>query len=70
MELHIFFSLFCKNQNWFLWFLAYRKILTLHDVIIIIKSVLNKDKYHYCYKIFLERCSNQLTKKNSQKFIP
>ena len=39
------------------------KILTLHNVIIHIKSVLNKDKNHYHYKIFLEKCSYQLVKK-------
>ena len=39
------------------------KILTLHNVIIHIKSVLNKDKNHYYYKIFLEKCSYQLAKK-------
>ena len=39
------------------------KILTLHNVIILIKSVLNKDKNHYYYKIFLEKCSYQLAKK-------
>ena len=31
--------------------------LTLHNVIIHIKSVLNTDKNHYYYKIFLEKCS-------------
>ena len=39
------------------------KILTLHNVIILVKSVLNKDKNHYYHKIFLEKCSYQLTKK-------
>ena len=39
-----FFSLLRKNQSWFLWFFTYRKILTLHNIIIPIKSVLNKDK--------------------------
>ena len=39
------------------------KILTLHNVIIHIKSVLNKDKNPYYYKIFLEKCSYQLAKK-------
>ena len=33
------------------------KIWTLHNVVIHIKSVQNKDKNHYCYKIFLEKCS-------------
>ena len=58
---YIFFSLFCENQSWFLWFFTYRKILTLH-VIILIKSFLNEDKNHYYYKILLEKCSYQLTK--------
>ena len=39
------------------------KRLTLHNVIIQIKSVLNKDKDHCFYKIFLEKCSYQLAKK-------
>ena len=37
--------------------------LTLHNVIILIELVLNKDKYHYYYKMFLEKCSYQLAKK-------
>ena len=43
--------------------LTIAKRLTLHNVIIHIKSVLNKDKNHYYYKIFLEKCSYQLAKK-------
>ena len=39
------------------------KRLTLHNVIILIKSFLNKDKYLYFCKAFLEKCSNQLAKK-------
>ena len=39
------------------------KILALYNVIIYIKSVLNKDKNHYYHKIFLEKCSYQLAKK-------
>ena len=38
-------------------------MLTLCKAIILIKSVLNKDKYHYYYNIFLEKCSYQLAKK-------
>ena len=30
--------------------------LTLHNVIILIKSVFNKDQNHYYYNIFLEKC--------------
>ena len=37
--------------------------LTLHSFVILIKLVLNKDKSHYCYKMFLETCSYQLAKK-------
>ena len=36
--------------------LPIEKILTLHNVIILIKSVLNKDKNHYYCKIFLKNC--------------
>ena len=39
------------------------KRLILHNVVILIKSVLNKDQNHYYYKIFLEKCSYQLAKK-------
>ena len=44
-------------------FLPIEKTLTLHNVIILIKSILNKDKNHYYYKIFLKKCSYQLDKK-------
>ena len=43
--------------------LPIENILTLHNVIILIKSALIKVKNHYYYKIFLEKCSHQLTKK-------
>ena len=43
--------------------LPIEKRLNLHNVIIHIKSVLNTDKNHYYYKIFLEKCSYQLAKK-------
>ena len=39
------------------------KILTLHNVIMLIKSVLNKDQNPYYYNVFLEKCSYQLDKK-------
>ena len=39
------------------------KTLTLHSVIILIKSVLNKDQNYYYYNIFLEKCSYHLAKK-------
>ena len=38
------------------------KKLALHNVIIHIKSVFNKDQHHYFYNTFLEKCSYQLAK--------
>ena len=52
----IMYLVFFKNQSWFLW------LLTLNNVIIHIKLVLNKDRNHYCYKIYLEKLSYQLPK--------
>ena len=49
--------------------LAIEKRMTLNNVIIHIKSVLNKDKNHYYYKIFLEECSYQLPKKTITKVL-
>ena len=43
--------------------------MTLHNVIILIKLVLNEDKNHYCYNIFLEKCSYQLAKIFSDSII-
>ena len=37
--------------------------MTLRNVIILIKSVLNKVKSHYYYNIFLKKCLFQLTEK-------
>ena len=37
--------------------LAIKKILTLHNVIILFKSVVNKNKNKYYYNIFLEKVS-------------
>ena len=39
------------------------KELTLHIIIILIKSVLNKDQNYYYYNIFLENCLYELAKK-------
>ena len=50
-------------------YLPIEKALTLHNVIILIKPLLNKDKNHYYCKIFLEKCSFQLAKKQSQFFF-
>ena len=41
----------------------FKKTLTLHNVIILIKPVFNKyQNHHYCYNVFLENCSFQLPK--------
>ena len=42
--------------------LPLEKTLNLQNVVILIKSVLNK-KSHYYYNIFLEKCLYQLDKK-------
>ena len=42
--------------------LPLEKEMTFHDVIILIKSVFNKDKKNYYYNIFLEKASYELTK--------
>ena len=38
-------------------FLPLEKTITFHDVILLIKSVWNKDKNNYYYNIFLENVS-------------
>ena len=43
--------------------LTIEKNLTFHNVIILLKPVLNKGKNDYYYEIFLEKCSYQLAKK-------
>ena len=44
-----------------------KKTLTLHNVIIVTKSVLNENQNHYYYNIFLEKCLCQLPKSNDNK---
>ena len=44
------------------------KILALHNIIILIKSVVNKDKSHCYYKIFFKKRLYQLAKKQWQFF--
>ena len=41
----------------------------LHYVIILIKLVFSKNQNHYCYNIFLEKCSYQLPKNNDKKYV-
>ena len=61
--MYIFSHYFSKTRVHFHDSLPLEKILTLHNVIILIKLVLNKDKNHYYYKIFSEKYSCQLSKK-------
>ena len=42
-------------------FLPIQKRLTLHNVIILIKSVLNKDQNHYYYNIFFKKIFLSIT---------
>ena len=63
-QYHIYcFSLFLKTKVDPHDSLPIEKRLTLHSVIIFIKSVLNKDKSHYYYKLLLEKCFYQFAKK-------
>ena len=45
------------------YYLPIEKILSLHNVIILIISVLRKDQNNQYYKVLLEKCSYQLAKK-------
>ena len=47
--------------------LPLEKTLTSYNVIILIKSVFNKDKNNYYYNLFLGKGSYQLTKNNDDK---
>ena len=60
---HIYFHYFAKIKVDSFDYLPIKKTMTLRDVMIFIKSVLNKDKNDYYYEIFLEKCLNQLVKK-------
>ena len=64
-----FFSLLCKNQVDFYNSLPLEKILTLHNAIILIKSLLNKDQNHYYYNIFLENIRINQLKHNEKDFF-
>ena len=60
---YIFSHYFAKIKVGSYYSFPVEKTLTLHNVIIHIKSVLNKEKNHCYYKIFLEKCSYQLPEK-------
>ena len=46
-----------------------KKILNLNNVIILIKSVFNKDQNYCYYKKFLEKCASDLPKYNDNKYV-
>ena len=60
---YIFSPYFAKIKIESYYSLPIEKILTLYNVVIHFKSVLNKDKHHHYYKIFLEKFLYQLAKK-------
>ena len=64
----IFYHYFAKNKVDSYYSFPMEKTLNLH-VIILIKSVHNKDKNRYYYKIFLEKCSYQLAKNNHKIYF-
>ena len=47
--------------------LPIEETLTLHNVIILIKSVFDKEKNNYYYNIFFEKGSTKLPKNNANK---
>ena len=49
--------------------LPLEKIFTLHNIIILIKSVFNKNQNHNNYNIFLEKLSYCLPKNNCNKLV-
>ena len=49
--------------------LPLEETLTLHSVIILIRSVFNKDQYHYYCNIFVQKYSYQLPKNNDKTFF-
>ena len=60
---YIFSHYFAKSKVDSYDSLSTEKIMTLHNVIILNKSVQNKDKNHHYYKICFEKCLYQLVKK-------
>ena len=57
MVLQMFFLIICEHEINSYNYLLLVKRLTLRSVIILIKSLLNKDKNQYYCNIFLEKCS-------------
>ena len=54
----MFFLISVQKSNLILMILiVYKKKLTLHNDVMLMKSVLDKDKNHCYHYIFLEKCS-------------
>ena len=64
VALHMFLLIIIQESKLIHLILCFKKkkILTLHDVTILIKSVFNKNQNHYDYNTFLEKCSYQSAK--------
>ena len=62
-NIYVFSLLYEKSKLILSILYLWKKYLTLHNLIILIKRLLNKDQNHYCYNIFLEKCTYQLAKK-------
>ena len=61
---HMFSHTITQTSKLILTFLCLeKKTLTLHNIITLIKLVLNKDQNQYYYNIFVEKCTYQLAKK-------
>ena len=50
-------------------YLPLGKILTLYNVIILIKSVFYRNQINYYYNMFLERCSMNLLRNNGNSIV-
>ena len=50
-------------------YLPLEKILTLYNVIILIKSVFYRNQINYYYNMFLERCSMNLLRNNGNSIV-
>ena len=57
MVLHVLFFIIMQTLKYSCDSLPLAKALTYQNVIILIKSVFNKDKNNYHFKIFSEQCS-------------
>ena len=66
---YIFYHYYAKIKVDSYHFLPIEKRSSLFNIIILINSVLNKDKNCYYYNIIFEKCSYQLAKKSYKTFV-